>query len=293
MSLATLIPLVLKFSIMLMVFAIGLKANFADTLYLFRCPGKLVRALVSMFVVMPVFAFLIDFTFQLDTPLKIALIALAVSPIPPFLPGKALKAGGREDYTIGLLTATAVLSVVIIPLMMELVERLSGVPLQMRARAVAALVLSSVLIPLLLGMGVRSLWRSFAERAAKPVGIAAIAILIGPCISILFTSVRAVMNLIGDGTLLALAAFAVVGLIVGHLLGGPDPENRSVLALATSARHPAVALAIGHVNFPNQKLARALVLVYLIVSAILAAPYLNWTKKTQSTARTSEKHAEA
>jgi hypothetical protein len=54
-----------------------------------------------------------------------------------------------------------------------------------------------------------------------------------------------------------------------------------------------VALAIGHVNFPNQKLAGALVLVYLVLSTILAAPYLNWTKKSQATARTSEKHVEA
>ena len=293
MSLATLIPLVLKFSIMLMVFAIGLKATFADTLYLFRCPRKLLRALVSMFVVMPLFALLLDYTFQLNPPLKIALIALAVSPIPPFLPTKAMKAGGREDYTIGLLTATAVLSVVVIPLMMELVERISGVPLQMRARDVAALVLSSVLVPLLLGMGVRYLWSSFAERAAKPIATFAIVMLIVPCIPILFTSVRAVLALVGDGTLIALAAFALVGLIVGHLLGGPDPENRAVLALATSSRHPAVALAISHVNFPNQKLAGALVLVYLILSTILAAPYLNWAKKSQSTTAASEKQVEA
>jgi len=293
MTLATLIPLVLKFSIMLMVFAIGLKATFADTVYLFRCPGKLLRALVSMFVVMPLFALLLDFTFQLNPPLKIALIALAVSPIPPFLPTKALKAGGREDYTIGLLTATAVLSIVVIPLMMELVERISGVPLQMRARDVAALVLSTVLVPLLLGMGVRYLWSSFAERVAKPIATVAIVMLIVPCIPILFTSVRAVLTLVGDGTLLALAAFALVGLIVGHLLGGPEPESRAVLALATSSRHPAVALAIGQVNFPNQKLAGALVLVYLVLSTILTVPYLNWARKSQSTTATSEKQVEA
>lgn len=293
MNLASLVPLVLKFSIMLMVFAIGLKATFADTVYLFRCPGKLLRALVSIFVVMPLFALLLDFTFQLNPPLKIALIALAVSPIPPFLPNKALKAGGREDYTIGLLTATAVLSVVVIPLMMELVERLSGVPLQMRARDVAALVLSTVLVPLLLGMGVRYLWSSFAERTAKPIATVAIVMLIVPCIPILFTSLRAVLTLVGDGTLLALAAFALVGMIVGHLWGGPEPEGRAVLALATSSRHPAVALAIGQVNFPNQKLAGALVLVYLILSTILAAPYLNWAKKSQSMTATSEKQVEA
>jgi BASS family bile acid:Na+ symporter len=92
---------------------------------------------------------------------------------------------------------------------------------------------------------------------------------------------------------LALGAFALVGVIAGHILGGPDPENRPVLALATSTRHPAVALAISHVNFPNQKLAGALVLVYLVLSTILAAPYLNWTKHSRSTSTAGEKHVEA
>jgi hypothetical protein len=37
MSVAALVPLILKLSIMLSVFALGLKATFADALYMFRC----------------------------------------------------------------------------------------------------------------------------------------------------------------------------------------------------------------------------------------------------------------
>jgi BASS family bile acid:Na+ symporter len=285
--------MILKLSIMLSVFAIGLKANFADTVYLFRHPAKLVRAFVSMNVLMPLFALLLTFTFELHQAVKIALIALSVSPIPPILPRKALQAGGHEDYTIGLLTASAVISVVTIPVTMEVVERLSGVPLQMRAREVALLMLSSVLIPLLLGMAVRRLWCPFADRAAKPIATVSLVVLIIACLPILFTSVRSILILVGDGTLLALAAFALIGVVVGHLLGGPDPDDRPVLALATSSRHPAVALAIGHANFPNQKLAGALVLVYLVLSTVLAAPYLNWARKSQASAATSKKQVEA
>ena len=293
MSLTTLVPLILKLSIMLSVFAIGLKATFSDTLYIFRHPGKLARAFVSMNLLMPLLALLLAYSFALHPAVKIALVALSVSPIPPILPRKALKSGGHEDYTIGLLTATAVISVAVIPITMEVVERISGIPLQMRAREVALLMLTSVLAPLLAGMAVRRLWRPFADRAAKPIAIFSLVVLIVACLPILFTSVRAILILIGDGTLLALAAFALIGIMVGHLSGGPDPDDRAVLALATSARHPAVALAIGHANFPNQKLAGAVVLVYLVLSAILAAPYLNWVKKSRSTTATTEKHVEA
>lgn len=293
MSLATLVPLLLKLSIALFVFAIGLKASFSDLTYSFRWPGQLFRALLSMNVLMPLFAFFVCSTFALNPAVKIALVALSCSPIPPFLPQKAMKAGGRENYTIGLLVASALLSIILVPLTMEVFERFSGVSMQMRARDVAALVLTSVLIPLLLGIVVRRFASSFAERAARPISAVALVLMILPFLPILFTSVRAVLTLVGDGTLLALAAFGVTGLVVGHLLGGPAAKNRPVLALATSTRHPAVALAIAHVNFPNQKLAGALVLIYLVLSTILAAPYLKWIKRSHSEITTTEKQVEA
>jgi BASS family bile acid:Na+ symporter len=95
---------------------------------------------------------------------------------------------------------------------------------------------------------------------------------------VLFGIARTAFSLIGDGTLLSLGSFALIGLIIGHLLGGPDPDNRPILALATASRHPAVAMAIAHANFPEQKLAGAAVFLYLILSGILSALYLSWVK---------------
>ena len=284
MRFATLIPLLIKLSITLSVFAIGLKAAFSDATYLFRKPALLGRALVSMNVVMPLFAVLVALSFDLDAPVEIALVALSVSPIPPIMPNKALEAGGTESYTIGLLVATALLSVLFIPLTMEFFERVSGIAMQMRARDVAMLVLTSMLLPLIVGMSVRVFWPEFAERRAKLIGLVAMVLLGLSCLPILFTSVRAILTLVGDGILFALAAFAIVGLITGHLLGGPEPENRPVLALATSSRHPAVALAIAHANFPGQKLAGAVVLFYLVLSTILAIPYLKRNKRARAVA---------
>jgi len=78
---------------------------------------------------------------------------------------------------------------------------------------------------------------------------------------------------VGNGILVSFSVFAAAGLLVGHFLGGPDLENRSVLALATAACHPGIAVAIAHANFPDQKLAVPAVFTYTIVGAILAAPY--------------------
>lgn len=111
MNIAALIPLALKASVFLNVFALGLNASPRDAACLFRKPGRLARLLLSMFVVMPLFAALIASAFDLHPAVKIALIALAVAPVPPVLPKKAMKAGGESSYAIGLLVAAALLSI--------------------------------------------------------------------------------------------------------------------------------------------------------------------------------------
>ena len=65
-------------------------------------------------------------------------------------------------------------------------------------------------------------------------------------------------------------------------LGGPVPENRTSLAIATSSRHPGVALLLARANFPAEKLVVAAVLLYLLVNAVLAIPYLLWIKRRRT-----------
>lgn len=285
------ILLVLKASIILSVLAIGLKSTFDDTTYLFRRPAHLVRALVSMNVLMPLLALVLALTFNFHPAVKIALVAISVSPVPPIFPNKAFKAGGAEKYTIGLLTAAATVSVIVIPIAMEIFGRILGIPLTMRARTVFATVATTVLAPLLVGIAIRTLAPSFAERVARPLAIISIVLLVLSALPVVAGMAPPMFALIGDGTILALSAFAVVGLVVGHLLGGPDPVNRSTLALATASRHPAVALAIAHANFPNQHLAAPVVILYLLLFGVWSAIYMAWAKRHETTHAAETNHA--
>jgi BASS family bile acid:Na+ symporter len=72
----------------------------------------------------------------------------------------------------------------------------------------------------------------------------------------------------------AFVVFGLVGLAAGHLLGGPGPAERVVLALTTASRHPGVALAIATAAFPDQKLAGPAVALYLVVVGITSVLYL-------------------
>ena len=282
MDIAALIRTGVLCSMMLLVLALGLRSAPGDARYLLARPSLLVRSLLAMNVVMPLLVLWLVMTFDLRPPVKIALFALSISPVPPFLPGKQLKLPASQGYTYGLFAATALFAIVLVPLTMTWIGgRVSaGVPVS--AAKVLSIVAMTVLIPLAVGIVVRHFAPGPAARVAPVADKLGSVLLIVAFIPVLIVQWPAIRSLLGDGTLLAIVAFTALGLAVGHLLGGPQPEDRSVLALASASRHPAVALAIGAASFPEQKLVPAAVLLALIVGILASAPYTAWRKRLRA-----------
>ena len=84
-------------------------------------------------------------------------------------------------------------------------------------------------------------------------------------------------------TVAAPLAVVAFGLLVGHLLGGPDPGNRRALASATVLRHPAIALLLASGAFPeHEATVIGTVLLYLLAALLLAVPYERWRKSVTS-----------
>src|SRR5512134_546339 len=109
MTLQQAIGLALQASILLTVLGFGLAATLDDVLYLARRPSLLVRSLLAMLVIMPVVALLIRLVFAFEPAVEIALVALALSPVPPLLPGKEQKVGGHAPYALGLMVIAGLL----------------------------------------------------------------------------------------------------------------------------------------------------------------------------------------
>lgn len=279
MTAQTLILVALKASIVLSVFAIGLASQVEDTLFLIRRPGLLLRSVLAINVVMPLMAAAMARTFDLPQAIEVALVALAVSPVPPLLPKKQIKARGEPSYAIGLLVVAAFIAILFVPIAVEGLGLVFRLPVHMNPWPIARLVVVTVLAPVLAGIVVRRLAPDLAARLARPVGRIANIVLMLCVVAVLATAWPAIVAFIGTGALWAIAAFVGVGLAVGHLLGGPDPHNRTVLALAAATRHPGVALAIASANFPGDKAILPAFLLYLVFGAILAIPYVMWRKR--------------
>jgi BASS family bile acid:Na+ symporter len=274
MTLATLAPLMMQASIVLTVTALGLRARRGDVRSLLADRGRLARSLLAMNGVMPVLAVTLVMSFDLHPAVEVALVALAVSPVPPLLPKKEVKSGGRGSYAVGLLVVTAVLSVLTVPAAVWAVGPGIGDARHLPANAVAQLVAITVLVPLAVGIVLRQVAPGFADRAEKPVVRLSSLLFTVSALLIVAAAWRPIAALVGNGTLLAISVFSAAGLATGHLLGGPAREDRVVLALSTASRHPGVAIAVGGAIAPGETRMLAAVVLYLVVGGVLSAAYL-------------------
>jgi BASS family bile acid:Na+ symporter len=268
----------IQISILCTVFGFGLKAAPKDLLYLVQRPWLLVRSLLAVFVIMPVVAVALVRWFDFRPTVQIVLIALAISPVPPLLPGKEVKGGGRQSYGIELMALLALLSIVMVPLSVELLGALFGRPFAMAPAAIATIVIKMTLLPLAVGMAIRAAAPGIAQRIEKPVDLAAKVLLSVVVVVLLIHAAPALWALIGDWTIVAMAVFVAVGLAVGHVLGRPNPDDAVVLALSTACRHPAIAFSIATANYPNERFGGT-ILLYLLVSAIISAVYIIWMRR--------------
>jgi BASS family bile acid:Na+ symporter len=280
MTFADLIPIALKLSIVLLVFALGLRATWRDAICVFRQPRLLVRSILAMAILMVAFVVAIASVFDLQPATKIAILALAVSPVPPLLPNRQQMAGGSSSYAIGLMVAAALIAVVSMPFFVAVLGAYFNAATHLQFRQVAAIIAVSVIAPLAAGMFVRYVAPEFTERIVKPVSMFANVLLVVAALMVLFNLSGTISGMIGNGVLVVLALFTLAGMAIGHFLGGPNPDDRTVLALATGIRHPGLAMAIASVNFPDQKAAvLAVVVCHVLVGLILSIPYLIWRRR--------------
>lgn len=272
------LPIVLRVSLLLLVFALGLNATMADVTYLFKRPLRLFRAIVAIEIVVPLVAALLVAALPLAPLVKLGIVLMAVSPLPPVLPGKQLKLGGKSAYVYGLYVAVSLLAIVLVPLLLAILSAVFPADAWVAPAAVAQTLFVSVLLPLGVGMAVHRLSPQLAERAAPVVSKLASLLLLLAFLPVLIAMWPAMRALLGNGTALVSAAVVGAGLLAGHLLGGPDPEDRTTLAVASATRHPGIALLIATTAFPTENVVPA-ILLFVVVGVVAAIPYQVWSKK--------------
>jgi len=273
------IPVLLTLSLAGLVLTVGLNSGKGDLLYVLKRPVLLSRAILSVMILPPILAGLLVWLLPVTPPVKAGIMLMAVAPVPPLVPGQELGVGGRKSYAYGVYVAMALLTIVSVPLVFDITARLFGRDDTVSIVAAARTVLTGVIIPLAIGLVIRALAPAFAARVAPWLYKLSLLLVVLAFLPILIQIWPTIMGLIGDGTLLAMALVVAACLLVGHLLGGPDRIDRSTLAIASSVRHPGIAMALAGASFGKPEVTAA-VLLFMLVGLAVGTIYKTWFKRT-------------
>lgn len=265
------------FSIM---FGVGLRLPLNSLSPLIERPGLLIRSLIGVILLVPLSLLVLSplaILLHLPKPVAIGLILLAACPGAPLLTKRSLMAGGNFEYSANLQLISAVISVWSTPVTLwafaqffPRTEQIVGVLDILKQVAIIQL------FPIFLGLSIRTLWPSIADRIIDWVIKIADIFFVILILLVLLVSVPAIAD-IGLVSILIILIFAVSCIGIGHLLGGPELEFKAALAIASVARNIGLSLTIATLNSHSFVILPTLV-GFAILGGIVAIPYSLWMK---------------
>ena len=272
-------------ALFLIMFALGLNLRDNHFDLIRNRSALLLRVLLGTCVLVPLVAMIIlwlPLSFELSQPARLSIALMAVCPSAPLTLRKAGKVGGNAQMAVYLQMAAAIAAIISIPLMAELFTTVfKGQGWEIRPMQVAMNVGQVQILPLLLGLFLRRWLPAWAERAEPFFNKLANLLLLLLLVVIL---VKAFPLLIpfASKNLLALALMVVMviaSLLIGYLLAGPDPKERTTVSLVISMRNPGLALLFAQINAPQMLELKLSILTYLVLTIIFSIPFLNWRKR--------------
>jgi bile acid:Na+ symporter, BASS family len=270
-------------TIFTLMLALGVNHSFQQLTSLLRRPQLLLRSLLAVIVLVPVFVGLLLWLLELPSAIAAGLAVLAAAPGAPLTYKRTEMAGGDLTYSASLQLTLALLAVVVTPLILAIFNalfKIVGDPIT--PFHVARQVAEVTFLPVIIGLLIQRFAPHLAKAIGKQVRIIANLLFILLLAALIFLILlapdfRMMLNLcaLATGAIIIMVA---VSLAIGHFLGGPLREQRSVLAIATIARNVGLALFIAS-RWDNGQNIIPTLLTYLIWGALLGVLYSIWSKR--------------
>ena len=247
-------------------FSVGLAYGVRSIVGPLREVRAVFRALVANFVLVPLFAVAIERIIPIEPPLALGLFLLAASAGAPFL--IKLASAARSDLALSaallllLVPATVVFLPFYVPLAMAhpSLSGLTYVPANLLAIGVP--LLSTMILPLVVGLVVHATAPRWAARLVPIVGKLATVTLLIVVIATFAANFHEVLRILKTGAIGAALALIGGAFAIGYLMSGRD--RGVVLGLATSQRNIAAAMVVASRSFGDPD-----VLVMVTASSIV------------------------
>jgi BASS family bile acid:Na+ symporter len=210
-------------AVALIVFAQGLKVSPSEVMIYFKeRPWLILRSLVAVLVLVPAAALAIILLLKPAREVAVGLaILVACPPAPLMLKGAPKMGGGSAAYMACLHLSLAVLAFITVPIGLDLLSIPLGFNSEVDLLTMAVILGRTILIPVGLGLAVRSFFPKFADSVGPKLDKAGA---IGLLVVVLFALVALFPALLkmDPWSYLVMVAVCAVALAIGHALGHHD-----------------------------------------------------------------------
>lgn len=272
-------------TIMLQVLAVGVQADPASLLTCVRRPLWLIRIILAIFIGVPLLGAALVKMSSAPIGMKVSLLLMAMAAVAPLLPRKLLKLGVGAAFADSLAAVTMVLAIPLVPITASALGAMFGREMVVPVVSVAGTLASTFLVPFAIGMALRKMLRERATRIGEWANTISSIMLAGIVLVLIAVQFGTILPMLWQ-SLPLVVTFAAGALFIGHVLGGPDPRERTALAIATVTRHPGLALLMATSSFPNLHVLPPILSV-IIGCAIVSIPYTAWRKRILAAPATS------
>ncbi len=196
-------------------FTMGLTLSIDDFKEIFKQPIKVIVLALAQYLVMPIIAVLLVFLFNLPPEIAIGVILVGSSPGGTSSNVMTFLAKGNVALSVAATTVTTLLAPIVTP---SLTLLLASTWLDISFSAMMVSILQVVLIPVLLGLGVGSLFRKQVDRVVDVLPMISMTGILGVMTAVTASNVD---NILTSGLIILLVVILhnLLGYATGFLLG--------------------------------------------------------------------------
>jgi predicted Na+-dependent transporter len=271
-----LLHLIEKVSVLVFLVSSMLVSGLGLTWQLLITPLRQVRLVLLVlglnFIVAPALAWLVTMIIPLERGHAIALILLGGAAGAPFFPKLVEKAGGNLALAASMMALLTCGTIIFMPLALPWL--IPG--LEADAWSIASPLVLLILLPLVIGLVIRSCSASSAARISPLLAKLSSLSLLMLFLLLIALNVPALLGVLGSGAILAGLIYLIGLFIAGWFFSMAEGAARGVLALAIIARNFGAALVPASNSFNDPSITVALIVnaILGIVFAFLAAKWV-------------------
>jgi BASS family bile acid:Na+ symporter len=265
-------------TLFLLMLSVGLREGFENLTMLWRSPSLLGRCFLASFVLVPLATMAIEAIVPMGDASRAAIAVMALCPGAPMLYRKLAGMKANTAVAGSYQVTMSLLAVVFVPLWIIIINILYLKENPSSIGTVGKQIAFVQIIPITIGIMIRAWLPELADDWLEPVVKISSFMLLGALLIILVVSLPAILQ-VDLMTLTGVLLFITSTILIGHYLGGIEPENRITLALANSSRNAGLALTLVAINFDNQGPVLGAIGAIAMLSAVAGAIYVNLYRK--------------